>query len=321
MYRIAKINELSTADFVVNDKALTVDSTMTQITPIIVDKEHRSVEYLSAAINVINDAYNRLTTFENTIKTNYFTADLSETYITSGTLIHDDYVTELITIGSKGGFLTVIDANAYKTECLALIQQLKEKAMNMFTANLDTLFKKQQSIDAVPIGSTPTKPDSNGDVTYPGVSLNPELILNNAERWNSLATADDFNMFNGQFSLMHLLTGFTTLQASEDIWHDNTTDDGIFNIQFENIEHLKEQIGALSDQCVYGFCNANPQNNTGNIVIPTESVNTNSNTTQPIATIVFEVLKQQIYVVMKNVYMQYLVKLTAYPNPVNNEAN
>lgn len=315
MYRIAKITELPESNFDVVDKALVVDNNKTTINAESIDKEHRTSTYLSSAVNTVNDAHNRLSMFENTVLNNYFTTDLTSTYISNGSLIHDAYITELITLGSKGAFLTVDDATAFKTECVALIQQLKEKIMNIFTANLELLFKKQQSLAAVPIGSSIVGYDSSKE--YAGSTTTPELIANNEERWNSSNSPEDFDMFSGNFSLRHLIAGFTDLQSAKDVWHEHAIDD-MFTGFSDSIDELKTQLNALTDKCVYGFCNEDPIKNTGAIVVPSNSVNDNTNKTQPIATLVFEILKQQIYLVMKNAYIQYLVKMTAYPDPQDN---
>lgn len=313
MYRIAKLTELPSADFVVDDKALMVDAALTSITPCIVDKEHRTVSYLSSSISVINYAYDLLTNFDNTITTNYFTTELSDTYITANTLIHASDVTNVTTLGSNGAFLSIATAETAKTECLMLIQRLKEKAMNMFTANLDEVFKKQQSMNAVPFG---VNLSSTTTLNPLGTAILGSNITNDSERYSSDSADPTMYSFSaGQFSLKHLLTGFDNLNATEDIW-TLFNDDDTFRSSLATIAGIKTVVDATGDspEHSFGFCNSASD---GTIVVPAKSVDDDGNTI-PVATMVFEVLKRQIYVVIKNVYMQYLLKLTQYPNPNDN---
>lgn len=312
MYRIAKLQDLPTDNFKIGDQALLVDAGLQAITPTTVDKEHRSVAYLSAAIGVINNAYDRLTSFDNIITSTYLTTELTDTYLTANTLIHETDVTNVITLGSNGAFLSKTAAATMQTECIKLIQQLKEKAMNMFTANLDDVFKKQQSMNAVPFGVNYTD-DNTLEIT--GTSILGPNLTDDKERYDSSDPSPyKYDFLNGQFSLNHLLTGFDNLKADVDFWTEFKDNLG----SFQNIDDIKAAIAALSDdpETSYGFCNATSGTD-GAIVVPMNSVDT-TDTTVPVATIVFEILKRQIYIVIKNIYMQYLLKLTRYPKPADN---
>lgn len=316
MYRIAKLQNLPTDDFKIGDKAMVVDAGLQTLSPARVDKEHRTITYLSSAIGTVNTVYDKLTSYDNRLNSMYLTTELSDTYLTANTLIHEADVMNVVTLGSKGAFLSKDEAAASQTECIKLIQQLKEKAMNMFTANLDEVFKKQQSINAVPFGTDRNSPASlNPNHT---AVLGPNLTNNDESYVGNEADPNLYNFLNGQFSLNHLLMGFENLKATTDFWQ-KFKDDEEFQLKFTTISDVKNEIDALNDtpETSYGFCNAMLAGD-GTIQIPTESINRLNNKTIPIATIVFEILKRQIYVVIKNVYMQYLLKLTLYPNPVDN---
>lgn len=322
MYRIVDIKTLPIVDAVTDDKVLTTTDTFTTVNVTPVDKTYRAISYLSSAINTVNSAYDQLAAFENMIELNYFTTDLTATYITANTLIHDDDISNVLAVGAQGGFLSKKAAASMQAECFALIQQLKERVMNMFTANLDTVFKYQQSMTATPVG---------GIISPTGTADIKPNITNNAEQYTAEpAGVSAFDFIEGQFSLKHLLTGFDTLKINKDFWSEFTVDSNFDfshfvddltaaddDITYDNaLDKIKALIDAMSDTSEYGFCNSNADDaNSAAVTVPSAAIDIYEHKTIPAATIIFESLKRQIYVVIKNIYVQYLVNMTRHPNP------
>ena len=320
MYRITKVKDLPELKFNVNDRVLMVDDDRVKISmQEIPNKKYRTASYLSASINTLNSAHAELKRFEKTLEDDYFTHPdtLDSVYMPSGMLIHQRDVAQFIAVGSDGGLLTNAEAERMQAECIALINKLKERTMNMFTANLDHIFKLQQSVDAMPLGGF--KPDS---VKGPN-------LTGGAERYEE--DDGEFNFNNGHFSLSHLMKGSPRLKAKNDFWEKFSINGGAgFNFsefedgEFEDIlKNIAHRIGALTDLGedesnigIYGFCGNSDIGESGEIAVPSLWVDftLENPKTMPIATIIFEILKRQIYVVIKNLYTEYLVKLTASPS-------
>lgn len=297
MYRIAKINALPLANFAANDKAVIADDEKAYMSETAVDKTHQSSAYLNSAVDAVNSSINRLQQFASDVENKYFTSTIANTYVTADTLVHASHVADIQAIGAAGGLMTKADAAAKKAECISEIKRLKERVMNMFTANLNSVFMQQQTLNQSTYNAKASASLTNADQYYAG----------------NTPASNNFNLTSGKFSLKYFMTGYNTVQSPVDFWTTYYAGGSFDFSTLSSVSAVSAAVNAENDNSTYGMFNADGSD-TNLVIVPDVWLDTTHAKTMPVGTAIFEVLKQEIYTVIKNTYMYYMVKMLRTPS-------
>lgn len=308
MYKIVNIADLNLAtNFIETDKVVEIDGTQTKMRVATNDYAHKSKSYLSDAINTVDSAFNSYIKTIDTIYTTYLTSDISAVYLPKGSAVLEETINTILT---SDAFLTKEKCKKIETDCIAYIDELKNKAVSIMMAQLNKSFIAQNSA---------------GKLAYGQKGKNYKIEYTTDITEDGLPEGNDYDFETGEFSLPNLLFGSVVEpwddslgRASEpsdyipfkapDAWKKYYDDGAQTVLLNRDIEDLLAD--ELSSYLVF---NVNEEKKDYKIVVPEGSYDFVNNESIPVAQLVEEFLKRQIKTVIKNVCDKYISKMSSIP--------
>lgn len=309
MYKIVNLSDLNIdLKFIESDKVIEINSNKTKMQITNNDYAHKSQSYLAKCIDIADSSMTSYLKAIDNIKSTYFTTDITNIYLKNGSAIS---LNTFNTIMSSDAFLTKDGCKKIETECIAYIDELKNKAVSLIMAHLNTSFIEQNSVAKLAYGQV-LKGTSGKEIKY------TESITQGDEQ------PGEYNFESGEFSLPNLLFDTTVLETESDdsdmqfsivdsdAWKNNFYKN-TFLTNNQNYDTFKDIINIIDPSASVLTFNADEEKADFKINVPEDSFDYKRNKTIPVAKLVEYFLKQQIKKCIKTVCNRYVSQMTSIP--------
>lgn len=314
MYKIVNLADLNISNvFIESDKVIELSANKTKMQIANNDWEHKNQSYLANCIDIADKSMTSYLKAIEELKSTYFTTDITNVYLRNGSAITKQTFN---TIMSSDAFLTKEACQKFETECKSYIDELKNKAVSLIMATLNSSFINQNSVNRLTYGQLPKDTSYNKHISWEdGITQGNEKT---------------YNFETGEFSLFNLLYDATVpdvisgdnhfsvidTDAWKDFFHTDTylTEDE----PYDSLEEILEVVDPEED--VYAF-NSNEEENNYKVNVPADSFDYKRNKTIPIAKLVEYFIKRQIKKCISTVCDRYISKMSSVPTIVKTKQN
>lgn len=313
MYKIVPITALTIADaFISSDKIIQISDNGTKMFVGENDYEHKNKFYLSACIENADRSLNSYLSAYNTLSNTYITSALSNVYIENGNLITKETVDKIL---SSDAFLTKEGCKSFEAECIAYINELKNKAVSIIMAKLNESFIAQNSVKRRIYGQM----QNEEPFIYNKGILKEETFPN----YTNKVPANSFNFKSGEFTLAGLLfeniasdDDASTVTYGEDAFNDNYVDVFQSYFPYDSFDSAASLIEEKFKDNTYVFNPKDVDNCDFKIEVPIDaSFDYKKKESIPIAKLITFVLKNQIYRTLTNICNNYASLMVSIPQP------
>ena len=312
MYKIVPITALtSTSTFISSDKIIEISQDRTKMSVGINDYEHKNKQYLSTCIENADRSLNAYLSAYDHLSNTYITASsLSNVYITQGSLITKETVEKIL---SSDAFLTKDGCKAFEANCIAYINELKNKAVSIIMAKLNESFIAQNSVNRKVYGQI----SGNTPFVYVSKILHDETYAN----YKNPNTGYNFNFKKGEFTLAKLLffeMPDANIKQCADTYldyYEKSVSSYFMNSSFSSVDAIIKKL-KVGDTNGNNVCTFNAPNKTDfdlKITVPSTSFDFVKKQSIPITKLIEFVLKNQIYRVITNICNHYAALMISVP--------
>ena len=303
MYKIVPITALPAAEsFISSDQIVRISNDRTSMAIDENDYAHKNKSYLSSCIDNADSSLNAYLSSYNLMSSTYITGDLQDIYVKKGDAI---LKSTLDTILTSDAYLTKDECKTLEAECIAYINELKNKAVSIIMAKLNESFISQNSVNRPVYGQ---KSQNGQYFAY-------VYQLLKSEQYDNLKSQYDFDFEAGEFSLARLL--FDGIPAPDDSWSSNYSEPIRSYFQNNEFETMDEMVDAISSDIIV-FNPKNANSNDYKIVVPEGSFDFEKKQSIPIAQLVLLSLKAQIKQTITRICNNYAALMISVPQYISN---